>query len=196
MEARLQRRKVMPRWFVITLSCLSLVVFGVSAAVAQDDPGEAMDGISIQALPTCPSGQVPQLAIPFLNSIADTTGARSAAVITLLNNSPDNTCDWTILWKLTRSDSIARSDTFNNVPSGFSFNFCSRPIATGLSFCNDDDPALTFNEMTATICVTNTTDCRKVGAYARNYHTTGSADTLNGVGDLKVLLVNQTQRGD
>lgn len=185
----------MQRWFALTLSCLSLVVFGVAAAVAQDDPGAA-DDITPLALPTCPSGQVPQLVIPFLNSIADTPGARSAAVITLLNNSPSNSCNWTILWKFGRNDGIARADTLNNVTSGFAFNFCSRPIATGLTFCTDADPALTFHEMTATICVTDTIDCRKVGAYARNYHTTGTADTLNGVGDLKVLLVNQNQRGD
>jgi hypothetical protein len=186
----------MQRWFAITLTCLSLALFGVSASVAQDDPGDSGDDASIEALPSCPSGQIPKLVIPFLNSIADTTGARSAAVITLLNNSPDNSCDWTILWKLSRSNSIARTDTLNNVTSGSSFNFCSRPVVTGLTFCTDANPALTFNEMAATICVTNTPQCSQVGAYARNYYTTGSADALTGVGDLKVLLVNQTQRGD
>ena len=186
----------MKRWFLIALISLSLAVFGVSASVAQDDPGEGFgEGVS-RALATCPTGQVAKHVVPFLNSIANTAGQRSAGVITLLNNSNNNTCDWTIVWKLSRSNAISRTDTRNNVTGGFSYNFCSRPIPTALTFCNDAAPSLTFNEMSATICVTDTFVCRRVGVSARNYITTGDTDNLAGVNDLRVLRVNKLQRGD
>ena len=125
------------------MKLFALTFFGVvsvSIALAQragekhDDKSEEGFSASIIGPTAVPSGQTARYIVTYLKSNIAFPGFRTASVVTVTNNSPV-TCSVSVDW-FPGFSNTASCTTNLSLSAGFTADFCSRVLPSGVTSCN------------------------------------------------------------
>ena len=179
----------------VVLFALVLAICGMLhiSVLAQENRDEISDG-DVAIAPEDYEG-VPRYLVTFIKSSSDTS-IRSATVVTVVNQSSVS-CNVRVQW-FRATDPVTPLCTNNRaVDPGVARQFCSRPLNSNITQCNNVcGPGIT-GQGKAIVLSTAGFDCSLIGVEARVYYTTGVGDTaISAISNSKIVFTGEGNLGD
>ena len=151
---------------------VALTLGGVysEAALAQPDRGPGN-----VAVPELPAGHVARYRLTYMTSQANSSGTRTATVISITNHSGVS-CSTSVDWRFGFGG--VSCTTALTLGPGQTGEHCSRPLPGAIASCNATcAPALNLIEGSAIVGSRNIAGCGLIAVDGRVYTTVGSTDS-------------------